>query len=246
MKKLQVCGLLALLMWVVNTGVALAAPQHFESGEQQTMLVELFTSEGCSSCPPAEAFMNTLIQDEQLWRRVIPLALHVGYWDYLGWKDAFADPAHAQRQRAYAKAQRASTVYTPAWFINGRSWRPSLFYRQLPEVEAPRVGKLSLLLEGSGLHATFKAADLSSPRTLYVARLGFGLESQIRAGENRGRHARHDFVVIGYTAQSSATGEWRLPLPEPRIVGVTTQALVAWVSRGDSPVPLQSVGGWLK
>src|SRR5688572_19390910 len=77
------------------------------------MVVELFTSEGCSSCPPADAFMEDLAQRQY----VLPLSFHVDYWDYIGWKDRFADPVFTNRQRAYAEAQGTSMVYTPQMIV---------------------------------------------------------------------------------------------------------------------------------
>jgi len=79
------------------------------------MVVELFTSEGCSSCPPADAFMEDLAQRQY----VLPLSFHVDYWDYIGWKDRFADPVFTNRQRAYAEAQGTSMVYTPQMIVAG-------------------------------------------------------------------------------------------------------------------------------
>ena len=77
----------------------------FESTSQQTALLELYTSEGCSSCPPADRWLSKLKNEEGLWTRFIPVALHVDYWDYIGWKDRFASPEYSNRQRKYAKEQ---------------------------------------------------------------------------------------------------------------------------------------------
>jgi hypothetical protein len=103
----------------VDTG-ALAAPKQeyvpiILSSVPAPMVVELFTSQGCSSCPPADAFLGELAQRED----VIALAFHVDYWDYIGWKDKFADPLFTTRQRAYAEAQGSSMVYTPQMIVAG-------------------------------------------------------------------------------------------------------------------------------
>jgi hypothetical protein len=84
--------------------------------ESNPVVVELYTSQGCSSCPPADALMHELVKRQD----VIGLALHVDYWDYIGWKDEFADPAHTNRQQGYAQAGGRSMIYTPQMIINGQ------------------------------------------------------------------------------------------------------------------------------
>jgi hypothetical protein len=83
--------------------------------EDRPVVVELFTSQGCSSCPPADAFMAELVQDPG----VIALALHVDYWDYIGWADSFADPAFTERQKTYARVIGSRTIYTPQMVVGG-------------------------------------------------------------------------------------------------------------------------------
>lgn len=83
---------------------------HLESGNERNTLIELYTSEGCSSCPPAEEYLNKLKHDKNLWKKWVPIALHVQYWDYIGWKDRYATRENGQRQSRYANLKRASTV----------------------------------------------------------------------------------------------------------------------------------------
>jgi hypothetical protein len=94
-------------LWVATTGAVLA---------QQPVVVELYTSQGCSSCPPADRVLGELAERDD----VIALAFHVDYWDYLGWKDEFANPEHTKRQRAYARAAGERTIYTPQMIIGGK------------------------------------------------------------------------------------------------------------------------------
>ena len=103
MKKLVTC---ALALWAT-----FAAPVAAES----PVVVELFTSQGCSSCPPADKVLGQIAERDD----VIAIALHVDYWDYLGWKDEFADPSFTKRQRAYARAKGTRTVYTPQMIVGG-------------------------------------------------------------------------------------------------------------------------------
>ncbi len=100
-----------------------------QSGPNTAALVELYTSEGCSSCPPAEQQLHRLRQALDPAAEVVPLGLHVGYWDYIGWKDPYAQAAFGERQNWLVHANRQQTVYTPQFFIGGaelRSWRGAL------------------------------------------------------------------------------------------------------------------------
>src|SRR6266576_6091859 len=90
-----------------------SADRVFESGPQKVHLLELFTSQGCSSCPPAEAWLSKLKGEPGLWKDFVPLAFHVDYWDRLGWRDPWANKSFSDRQRAYAKQWRSDSVYTP-------------------------------------------------------------------------------------------------------------------------------------
>src|SRR3954471_14035949 len=91
----------------------------FESKPAQTHLIELFTSEGCSSCPPAEAWLSKLKSDPGLWKAFVPLAFHVDYWDRLGWRDPFASKEWTARQYRYAANWKGESVYTPGFVLDG-------------------------------------------------------------------------------------------------------------------------------
>ena len=93
------------------------------SGPKRIPLIELFSSEGCSSCPPAEKRMAELQNAKGLWTEFVPLSFHVDYWDALGWKDALASPLFTLRQRTYAQEWNSPTVYTPAFVVDGKEYR---------------------------------------------------------------------------------------------------------------------------
>lgn len=232
---------LALVLWLPTSA---AAELEFISGVQQTMMVELYTSEGCSSCPPAERRLNGYAGHAELWTRLVPLAFHVDYWDYLGWRDRFAKPEHSDRQRHYAALKRVSGVYTPAFIVNGTGWRPGWLNDPL-DTEPVEVGRLSVTLDGNRLRARFAPKTSPGILDLHLAVLGMGLRTVIRAGENAGRTARHDFVVLSHTEARSDNGVWELPLPETEPREATGLALAAWVSRPGDPAPLQATGGYL-
>ena len=94
------------------------------SGPNTAALVELYTSEGCSSCPPADRQLSHLADSLDASAEVVPLALHVGYWDRLGWADRFAQDRFAQRQDWLVQANRQRTVYTPQFFVAGAEIQP--------------------------------------------------------------------------------------------------------------------------
>jgi len=94
-----------------------------QSGPARASLLELYTSEGCSSCPPAEAWLSRLRDDARLWKEIVPVAFHVDYWDNLGWKDRFASAAFTARQRDYAARWNSGSVYTPGFVLDGQEWR---------------------------------------------------------------------------------------------------------------------------
>jgi hypothetical protein len=216
-----------------------------ESTPRQTTLLELFTSEGCNSCPPADQWMSTLKHDPRLWKEIIPVAFHVDYWDYIGWKDPFATADHSYRQRRYQQQGGISTVYTPGFVSNGQEWRRWFGLKKI-ERSDKMPGKLSATIVDGVAHVVFDARQVTDrPLKLNIAVLGFDLEKKVTDGENAGRTLQHDFVVIGQASQISRTGQWNLPLPDPQAYKSTTKGVAFWVSEDDKQQPVQSVGGWL-
>ena len=186
--------------------VAPAAECSVTSGPNTTALVELYTSEGCSSCPPADRWLSSFMNPPGT-QRVVPIAFHVSYWDYIGWKDKFADERYTERQRALAKAAGARMVYTPQVMFAGRDFRAWPDKRAISraieatnqkaaraQIElAPRTtpdGGMVGVASASVLPGV-KAEDLA----LFVAATQNGLSSRVTAGENRGEKLDHNFVV---------------------------------------------------
>lgn len=218
---------------------------EFRSGVQQNTLLELYTSEGCSSCPPAEAYLNELKNDTRLWKDIVPVAFHVDYWDYLGWQDRFAKPEHRVRQEAYATINKQNTVYTPAFFVNGKPWRRGLFGGGI-ESSANQTGVLQVTYEHGQITANFKSSDKTKKNwTLHVTLLGLGLTSDIKAGENRGRHSSHEFVVLQTQSAQSNDGQWQMQINTKNVMPAEQYALAAWVTKQNEPRPIQVVGGFL-
>lgn len=240
--KIQFMTLLAML----SPALLLADEVVLQTDEIQNTLVELYTSEGCSSCPPAEKFLNNFKTKTTTWQNIIPIAFHVDYWDYIGWKDRFAQPAFGKRQRQYAKLQRRSTVYTPAFFVNGQNWRPSFFYKDLPRSSGRNVGKLKVRIKDNTLNASYSPINtINEPLLLNVALLGMGLRTEIKAGENKGRLAAHEFVVLNHQVFTGKNKRWDTYWQATKREHAQQYAVAVWVSTSSNPVPLQAAGNYL-
>lgn len=207
-------GLLGTLAAMPATPATAPVACEARSPEHTVALLELFTSEGCSSCPPADRWLSALQASGETGSTVVPLALHVDYWDYIGWKDVFAQPGFAARQREQAGAADVP-VYTPQFFMQGRPYRPSNsaadFAGKLAAINARVPGAdLALFLEQVAdrrlsftLTARLREEKAAGPVELLVALYENGLSSSVKAGENRGATLHHDFVVR----------EWIGPIP---------------------------------
>jgi hypothetical protein len=237
------------LLLAILTGLAAsAAPIQFESRDRQAPLVELYTSEGCSSCPPAEAWLSRLKEAPGLWSDFVPVAFHVDYWDHLGWSDKWASKGFSDRQRAYVQSWGSASLYTPGFVLNGREWSG---WRGAPPAPGNKSGVLKVTSEDAEhWQATFvPASPGASSYQVHSALLGSGLFSDVKAGENAGRRLRHDFTVLGFTEQPMVRKNSgfqatfilvaRQRTPEGKL------ALAVWTTRTGRLESLQAVGGWL-
>ena len=203
----------AVLRRLTFAAAALAAvPAHAECvarAETATVpLVELYTSEGCSSCPPADRWLSRLTPG-----RVVPLALHVDYWDYIGWRDRYAQARFGQRQREMVARGGGRVVYTPQVMLDGRDFRawhsPAAFDEAVRRQSArPLQAKLALAVAGSAAEGwrarlTGEVLPRKGRSEAYLVLYENGLGSDVAAGENRGARLRHDYVVR----------QWHGPLP---------------------------------
>jgi len=243
MKQLLVCVVLAFSF----ISISHAQPQTFSSGDKQVNVIELYTSEGCSSCPPADEWLSNFKNDLSLWKALIPLAFHVDYWDYIGWKDRFAEAQFGDRQRYYAFSDQLSGVYTPGVMLNGREWRG--WYRgQNIKQTMEKGGELSVTVNGDQLDVSFESTDTKALLNLNIAILGFDLKSDINRGENRGRELTHDFVVLGHKQvrlqREDAQFKVSTELPELKL-RADKLAIAVWVNQSRDLTPLQATGGWL-
>ncbi len=231
------------LLFVIQPGHAV----DLSSTAEQAQLLELYTSEGCSSCPPADRWLSSLLDSPDLWCRVVPVAFHVDYWDYIGWTDRFASKAFSDRQRAYARAGDISSVYTPGFVLAGNEWRGWFDGRSQPPAEE-QTASVNLQLGYADAQGSLSVYAAPGTYVAYVAWLGFDQRSEVRRGENRGKTLRHDFVVLHLqevplaAAGDALRGEFSAPGQLP---ASHRYAVAAWVARAGSLQPLQSIGGWL-
>lgn len=218
----------------------------FESPKESVRLVELFTSEGCNSCPPADAWLSSLRESEDLWSRYVPVAFHVTYWDSLGWRDRFGQRAFDTLHETTAAGANAP-VYTPAVFVAGKEWRS---WRHAPlAIDGANDGVAGVLRVDLG--DEIAAVTFDSPNAF--AHLGVDLvwlhanqTTQVRRGENAGKNLHHEFVAhaMRSTPMEMADHIWRASVPASAADRNASQAIAVWVVDGAGQ-PVQATGGWL-
>ena len=197
---------------------AQATPCRAQSAGTTTALVELYTSEGCDSCPPADRWLSSLGARGYAPDRVVPIALHVDYWDYIGWKDPYAKQAFSARQRKMASLARVAMVYTPQVLLQGRDfrqWGAGAFGQEVAKINAqPAKARISLLLDQRrpGAFEVEAAAELLDSRqqadaALYLGAYENKLVSEVKAGENRGKSLAHDYVVLQWAGPFELQGQ---------------------------------------
>lgn len=196
-------------------------------------LVELYTSEGCSSCPPADRWLSGLKTKPGLWKDFVPVAFHVNYWDSLGWPDKFADPDYTQRQRNYATLWKSSTVYTPAVVVQGASGERSESFKSAPE-------SLSARLQQNELELT---TTVRGKAIVHAAWLAMDVLTDVKRGENAGEKLRHDFIVVNHQVLGPLEANKKWKLNRPLSPAAPVQALAVWLEVNQRPVV--ATGGYL-
>lgn len=198
---------IAALSLAATLGAVGAAPAFADDGP---VVVELFTSQGCSSCPPADVMLNDLASDPS----IIALALHVDYWDYLGWRDEFASPAYTDRQNAYARAAGARTIYTPQFIVGGVDHvvgaKPMDVSSHIRAHAAADSGvSVSVVQSGNGLRISADAASRAN-MVVQVVRYTPSQTVEVLRGENAGRSIVYANIVTAW--DQIATWDGAAPL----------------------------------
>lgn len=196
-----------------------------KSGVMTTALLELYTSEDCNSCPPADKWVSNLNASGFTAQQIVPLAFHVDYWNHLGWEDNFAQQRFSARQRDIAKLRNYRLIYTPQFLLNGkdfRQWRETeAITAPLKKINAePARAEISLALQRGNNQALRVVSHIvvadpaARPHaTAYIALYENNLNRDVKAGENKGLKLHHDFVVrelLGPFKIVSADGKLQL------------------------------------
>jgi hypothetical protein len=199
-------------------------PRSTLSSAAPFAVVELFTSEGCSSCPPADRHLADLEADARTrGRNVLPLAFHVDYWNYIGWRDPFSDARHSERQKLYARALSGGQLYTPQMVVNGReeftgTARAKVLAAIERDLEQPASLAIAIApqLAGDELEVGYRLEGDTRSAVLHVAVTQPAPAVHVSSGENAGRTLAHRAVVRAFESRAlngEPTGSVRLDLP---------------------------------
>jgi hypothetical protein len=208
--------------FLATSGAAPAAQCSATSAERRVPLLELYTSEGCNSCPPTDRWFSALPKKGLSAPQVVALAFHVDYWNYLGWRDPLSKPQYSERQRSASVRNKARFVYTPQLLLDGRDYRRAIFLDDIADrvnaigrekpaasirLEQVVEGKNALVVQGE---VSVTDATQRADARAYVAVYENRLSNQITAGENRGERLEHDFVVRVLSPLQSARQDGNL------------------------------------
>jgi hypothetical protein len=222
-----------------------------KSRPEKTTLLELYTSEGCSSCPPAEKWLSGLKDSPRLWKDFVPVAFHVDYWDRLGWRDPWSDKGYSDRQQSYAESWHSENVYTPEFVLDGTEWSAWGLFRSGPGPSSLRAGVLTASSsEANKWQVVFEPVNTNGVGyQIHAALLENGVSSDVKAGENHGRKLIHDFAVAQFAnvPMRRADGKWQgqfvFSVPSNRTIA--NAAVAIWITERDKLQSLQAVGGWI-
>ncbi|MCB0393976.1 MAG: DUF1223 domain-containing protein [Bdellovibrionales bacterium] len=216
-------------------------------GKDQVALIELYTSESCSSCPPADKWISNLIEQPGLWSKFVPVVFHVDYWNHLNWKDRLSTSKASERQRRIAQTWSHPSVYTPGLVLNGkeyREWRRQKFPSILSQ--SSQVSLQLTILRPNEVRLTWEGLSKGDVFTMNYALLGFGLKTDVKSGENSGKRLVHDFAVLNWDQKELDNSKKSSLYQVPIIKNAPTKlGLAVWIERKGSPIPIQAAGSFL-
>jgi len=245
--------LVGILLLFTRVSVA-EKKQHaltFTSPAHKAHLLELYSTQNCSSCPPANKLVSDLEGKDGLWTSFVPLVLHVDYWDHLGWKDPYSDAAFTVRQKQYVQSWKSRRVYTPMFVLDGKEWLQRDFGQMIRPGD--KVGILKAIGKdqaGEVYEVRFESIG-THPDRLQIngAILGNGIKTRVRGGENAGKTLHHNFLALEIQnaplikKNGIYTGTIKFKA-RPR--GEKAKiAAVFWASLESGLRPLQATGGYI-
>jgi hypothetical protein len=223
--------------WHAAALMALVLPAHAEMASNPPVVVELFTSQGCSSCPPADAYLGQLARQPG----ILALGFHIDYWNYIGWTDPYSLPLAAARQRAYGERLGLHYVYTPQMVIDGGSEGVGSEPKKIAPLLAaarrrPRLGPaLSLEKRDRGYHIHIGAGNTTATATVWLVGIDRRHETKVLRGENEGATA-HDYQVV---RSFKSIGAWHgqpLDLDVPEASAAGDEVAVLLQEGGTGPI----------
>ncbi len=237
---------LVILLFVCCQNTIAAEALTFSSGTHSAQLIELYTSQGCSSCPPADKWLSGFKSRDDLWQHWVPVAFHVDYWDSIGWKDPYAQPDFGQRQRRYQKEGAIASVYTPGFIVDGKEWRGWFGRHELP-ASSPKLGQLIATLNHKKLTVEFDHQESLQNLRLHVVLEGFNQSTAVASGENARKKLVEDFVVLWHQSLDldNRPHLWSIELPAAKLSKSERYAIALWVTHSSSTKPIQVLGFWL-
>jgi hypothetical protein len=229
----------------------------YSSGANKVQLIELYTSQGCSSCPPADKLLSSTLSSNGLWDKFIPIAFHVDYWNYLGWKDIYSSKQSTDKQKNHYYFGNSNNVYTPQFLVNSQEWRGFFSGNPLPVVKEELVGNLFLKWDKKQqlAYMSFKSKSLDIPDQCHFALLNFDKNVVIGAGENSGLSIAQNFSSLNFLSSTAEvknhnyhckvnTQQFTKLLSNNSVVNLQKQAFVGWLTT-KSNKNIQATGGWL-
>ncbi len=209
-----------------------------QSAGTLTPVIELYTSEGCSSCPPADQWVSTL-KSAHAKGQVVAQAFHVNYWDYIGWTDRFAAPVHTTRQKQISAANRLDGIYTPQLVKNGITTRA--YSSSITSSESAKASIQLNQTAANSFEAQVTPLDAQTPWTAYFTVTEHGHTSRVTAGENKGENLAHDFVVRQYVPLGNYSGAQKLKLSTLAATAQHPRQINLVVTESKTGKPLQAL-----
>jgi hypothetical protein len=224
----------------VITSAVIASAVTARAGETRAVL-ELFTSQGCSSCPPADRLVGQLANDPSL----IALSVPIDYWDYLGWRDTLANPAHSARQRAYARARGDGQVYTPQIVVNGTADAlgsdQAAIERAITQTDHKTDAMslpVTLAVNNGALNVSVAVADKAPAAEVWLCPIAKSVPVAIGRGENRGRSITYHNVVRNWLklgALGASQSSWNIPIAQIKAEGIDAAAVMVQEGNHERP-----------